>query len=86
MATTVSLIRSWLEQAKENGAIYVIVACDTFDWSNYPVEVGPEDDFYKQHDELDGKNMQMIVEVYDLSMDLDAQLAERRAHHPPPKP
>lgn len=29
----------------------------------------------------DGKNMQIVMEVYDLSLDLEAQLREERAYH-----
>jgi hypothetical protein len=83
VAATRDDIQGWLLRAKANGAAYVIVACDTYDWDDYPIEVGPDDDFYKKYANVDGRDMQRIVEVYDLSLDLGAQLNERRAYHPP---
>lgn len=32
---------------------------------------------------MSAKGIDLVVEVYDLSMDLEAQLAEHRAYHPP---
>ena len=81
MATTQQDIRDWLHEGKRKGATHVIVACDTFDHSDYPVYVMPGEDIAKRAAALDGPNMQRVMEVYDLSLDLEAQLREERAYH-----
>jgi hypothetical protein len=73
----------WFDRGIEEGARYLIVACDTFSYDDYPVFVKENENFYKKYDELDGKNMQKIMEVYDLKMDKETQLNEQRAHHQP---
>lgn len=83
--TTRDEIRWWLTDAFRKGATYVIVVCDTFDHSDYPVRVGAVANFWDLHDSHSG-SMQRVVEVYDLSLDLEAQLAEFRAYHCPPRP
>lgn len=82
MPTTKDDIRIWLNRAKEKGADFLIVVCDTYDWSDYPAYV-TEEGFAKRYKELDGENMQKVMEVYDLSLDWGSQLNERRAFHYP---
>jgi hypothetical protein len=82
MSTTKYDIRTWLNRAKEKDAEFLIVVCDTYDWSDYPVYVTAEQ-FAERYNELNGKNMQEIMEVYDLSLDWEMQLNERRAFHYP---
>ena len=79
MGTTRDDIRSWLQRAKSEGATHVIVVCDTYDHEDYPVEVKPGEDVRKKFDEYNGKNMQRVMEVYNLSLDIDKQLLEHRA-------
>lgn len=83
--TTQEDIREWLREGKKEGATHVIVACDTFDWSDYPIYCAGPAECWKQYDAHDGKNMQKVMEVYDLSLDLNRQLNEIRAVHLPPK-
>jgi hypothetical protein len=75
-------IRSWLLEGKNAGASYVIVACDTFDYEDYPVFVGPNDSFGAAISRA-STNMQRPMEVYDLSLDFESQLNEYRAWHSP---
>ena len=86
MMTTADQIRGWLQLAMGQDATHVIVVCDDFDHSDYPVIVGPEEDFWELYDSHNGKNMQRVMEVYDLSLDIETQLAEVRAKHYPPRP
>lgn len=79
MGTTRDDIRRWLERGKDEGATHVIVMCDTFDYGDYPEYVMPGQDARKIVKKLDGKNMAKLVEVYNLSMDWEEQLAEFRA-------
>lgn len=79
MATTRDAIRSWLQRGKDRGATHVVVACDTFDWSDYPVFVMPGEDARAIADKHNGPNMTKLMEVYKLDMDWDQQLTERRS-------
>lgn len=77
--TTPAEVKTWLERGKVEGATHVIVACDTFDHEDYPVFVKPTENVHEKFAALDGKNMQRVMEVYNLSMDIDAQLQQFRA-------
>lgn len=79
MSTTPDVLKSWYERGKAEGATHLIVVCDTFDHEDYPVFVKPGEDVREKAREYDGKNMQRIMEVYDLSLDAESQLAEKRA-------
>ena len=77
--TTKQDIREWLEEGQEQGATHVIVMCDTFEWSDYPVFVSPNEKVRKVEKKKKKGNMQKVMEVYNLSMDLNEQLNEFRA-------
>lgn len=77
-ASRVDII-GWIAEGKELGATHVIVACDMFDYENYPIFVMPGES--ARDKAPDGSNMQSVDEVYDLRMDTDKQLAEHRAFH-----
>lgn len=85
MAADKSLIRTWLYEAKERGTRYLIVVCDTFDYEDYPVHIGPDEDFWIRYTEYNGTNMQRIMEVYDMKVDIEQQLSEHRVMHCPPQ-
>jgi len=57
----------------------MIVVCDTFDYEDYPVFVGKDEDVRAVEKEYDGINMQKVMEVYNLKINIDAQLNEKRA-------
>ncbi len=81
MSTTQKDIKEWLQRAKKNKATHVIVVCDTFDWEDYPVEVKSTENIHKRIAEYDGKNMQKIMEVYNLNLDIEKQLNEGRSYN-----
>ncbi len=81
MGTSQDTIRIWLENAKAKNATHLIVVCDTFDWSDYPVLVAANEDVRSVAASFQGKNMQKVMEVYSLSIDIDTQLSEFRAFH-----
>ena len=81
MAASREDIRGWLNRGKDNGATHVVVVCDTFDHDDYPVFVMPGQDARAVADEHNGKNMQRVMEVYNLSMDITEQMNEHRAFH-----
>lgn len=77
---TQSDIRKWLERGKSQpGCTHVIVVCDTSDFEDYPVFVMEGEDVRKVYDRYNGPNMQMVIEVYNLSMDIETQLNEHRS-------
>jgi ABC-type sulfate/molybdate transport systems ATPase subunit len=78
--TTQADIRKWLERGKsKSGCTHVIVACDTFDYEDYPVFVMEGEDVHEVYEKYNGSNMQTVMEVYNLSMDIEKQLNERRS-------
>lgn len=79
--TTKEEIKIWLERGKAKGATHVISVCDTFDYEDYPVFVMPNENAKDKAYEYSAKSMQRINEVYDLSLDIEAQLNEKRAFH-----
>ena len=85
MGTTRQDIEGWLQWGLADGDDYCIVVCDTFDHSDYPVFTNTQQ-FWTEYDRHDGKNMQRIVEVYDLGQPLEPQLDAHRAANCPPRP
>ncbi len=73
-------IRGWLMRGKDKGATHVIIVCDTFDWTDYAVYVMPGKSVAKQL-KRNGKNMQQVMEVYNLALPLEPQLDEHIAWH-----
>ena len=78
MVATRDDIQRWFDEGKQKGATHMIVACDTFDWDDYPVFVMPGQDARKRAEYYDGPNMQRLMEVYNLALDRDPQLNRRR--------
>lgn len=78
MPTSQDDICRWLKRA-DKAATHMLVVCDTFDWSDYPVYIMPDQDIRAEADKRNGPNMTKLMEVYNLSMDLETQLAEHRS-------
>lgn len=79
MGITIDDIERWLEEGKEEGATHVIVACDTFDYEDYPINVMPNEDV---HEKVAGyrqglHSMQKVMGVYNLSKDWNKQLKKK---------
>jgi hypothetical protein len=81
MGTSKAELREWFNEGVKMGATHMIVVCDTFDYEDYPVFVPPDLSVRDEVNNSDGNNMQRVMEVYDLSMDREAQIAEVRAFH-----
>ena len=84
--TTKNEIRQWLEEGVRQGATNCIVVTDTFNYEDYPVFVMPGEDVRAKESEYrnaDGsdKEMQRVMEIYDLSNALEPQLDEPRTMH-----
>ncbi len=81
MAASKEQIREWVERGVKTNATHVIIVYDRWDYEDYPVYV---DQGQSVHDEVarrDGKEMLKVMEVYNLSMDIESQMNEYRAWH-----
>jgi hypothetical protein len=56
---------------------FMLIVCDTFDYEDYPVFC-MESEYSERFNHYDGKNMQKIMESYNLKMDMEAQLGRSR--------
>lgn len=81
MAASQNQIRQWIERGIEMGATHVIVVVDTFDHEDYPVFVKPNESVKTRISYYQGASMQDVMEVYNLSMDIESQINEYRAWH-----
>lgn len=79
MAASRDDIRSWFDRGVDQKATHLIVVCDTYDHDDYPVYVISGDDAREKYKEYSGKNMQRVMEVYDLSKPRDEQMNQHRA-------
>jgi hypothetical protein len=75
-------IAGWWEEGKAKEADFMIVVCDTFDHDDYPVFTNRAN-FWTEYDHYADKNMQRIMEVYDLSKSWASQQNGRVANTPP---
>jgi hypothetical protein len=83
MGTTQKEISEWFDRGLAQGATRMIVVCDTFGNEDYPSYVMPDQDVRNVAENQYGfpnmKNMQRVMEVYDLRKDKATQLNEHRA-------
>ena len=78
MAASKACVSEWFDRGIGQGATHLLVVCDTFDHEDYPVFAHGDPAALERYDALDGKNMQRVMEVYDLRDDKDGQLNQRR--------
>lgn len=74
--TTKNDIRNWLDNGEAIGATHVLIVCDNFSNEDYPVYVMELDDIHEKIQQYHHKNMQKIMEIYNLSLNIDAQLRQ----------
>lgn len=79
MGTTREEIREWLERGKNDGALFMIVAMDTYDGEAYPVYVLKGADPKTEVERLRKEAMTRVMEVYSYGRDLEEQLGSGRA-------
>ncbi len=80
MGTTREDIQRWLDQGLDMPSVtHMLVIWDTFDHEDYPVYVTEDQLCQEIFEEYDQKNMQKVMEIYDLRGDLVEQLAATRA-------
>lgn len=77
-------IKSWLTNGgyfaveRPENCSHMLVVCDTFDWSDYPVFVLRGQDVNEKIKEY-SKNMQKVMEVYSYDLPLQQQLDSQKA-------
>ena len=78
MALTKDTIREWLQRCPINTG-HMFVVLDKYEWEEYPVYIPRDADVSEKVKELDGPNMQKIMEIYDISEDWEYQINVTRA-------
>lgn len=81
MAASKEQIREWVERGIQRGATHVIIVYDSWDHEDYPAYVGPSESVQERLSYYQNRDMCRVMEVYNLSMDIEAQLEEYRAWH-----
>ena len=79
MGITMETLKRWFQRGVEQEATHLIVVCDTFDWEDYPVYVTKEQNVHEVEEHYKNSSMQKVMEVYNLKMDMDTQMAEHRS-------
>jgi hypothetical protein len=76
-------IRGWLIDGIKKGATHCLIIYDSWDYENYPRYVMPGEDVYEITKEYEKEylTVERLMEIYNLSMDIDKQLKEDRAMH-----
>ena len=82
MSASLEELKLWFRAGVKNGKEFMIVVTDTFSHSNHPV-YSSEEYFAEEYRKHNGKNMQVIEEVYNLKMDEESQMKQRRARNYP---
>lgn len=77
MAATKEDIEGWFKRGVSAGKAYMIVICDTFDYSDYPTYFDTAD--AARTGKANPGEMQKVMEVYDLNADMAEQMAQHRA-------
>lgn len=79
MAASKEDIRRWLQSAKQNAKnTHVVIVTDTWDYDDYPVNVSSDEKVQDVIANYRGKSMQSVMEVYNLSLDIEEQLFQHR--------
>lgn len=81
MAASYEDISEWFDKGVGMGATHMIVICDTYDHSDYPLYVmkGTKKIVEKKiKANSHSHTMQRVMEVYDLHMDKEAQMNQHR--------
>lgn len=79
--TTKAEIGEWFDRGVKESKKHMLIMCDTFDHSDYPVYTMTDAECIAKKN--NPGEMQRVMEVYDLSYDKLAQMAESRAMHFP---
>lgn len=73
---------SWLKEAINRNSAFLMVGYDTFDCQDYPIFCETAGECLQEIENYRNSS-DRIIEIYDMSMDLESQISEYRAYHPP---
>lgn len=80
--TTKSQIKEWFDIGVENGATHMIVACDTFNYTDFPVWVTKEISIYDAIAAYDDeKRFLKIMEIYKMELGWEVQSSRERVRN-----
>jgi hypothetical protein len=79
MITTKDDLSRWFDEGLAQGATHLIVVCNTFSDEDYALYVEACEDVHIVVNAHDGVNWQEVIEVFNLSVDKNTQLAQERA-------
>jgi hypothetical protein len=77
--TTKDDLSIWFDEGLAQGYTHLIVVCNTFSDEDYPLYVEAYEDVQLVVKANDGVNLQEVIEVYNLSVDKNCQLAQERS-------
>lgn len=86
IAASKSKIQEWFLSGVGNGYKYMLIIYDRMEYpddSDSPYYCESAEDAEKAIDEFRSDALSEVMEVYDLLMDMEAQLSEKRAWHLP---
>ena len=82
MTATRKEIKGWVDELFANPEYtHLVVACDTWDYDNYPVFVKQGEDVREVYNEHVKGDFNKVDEVYSRNHDRDEQMREWRALH-----
>ncbi len=80
--TTKQQISEWFDNGVNEDEEFMLIVCDTFDHIDYPSYVSGKA-FKDRFEYYNGKNMQRIIEAYNLKMAKQEQLDQDRCMNKP---
>ena len=76
MSTSSETLQTWFDIGAEDGKAYMLVFCDTYDHSDYPVYADTKEEAEARSENLN--SMERLMEVYDLNADKASQFQGNR--------
>jgi hypothetical protein len=81
MAATKDRIQLWFREGLSKDAHHMLVITDTYEYDDYPVYVMKNEDTKKKIKEIRENESQVVQAIFDLSLDMQEQLKEKRPYH-----
>ena len=70
-------LEEWFDRGVEVGAAFMIVVCDTYDHSDFPVFKHTAEGAWASYESYRARSMYRVMEVYNLREDRDEQTSSR---------
>lgn len=77
MAATLAEIHGWFDEGKAQESTHMLVICDSYDHEDYPVYAHSKEEAQSEFEKYNNKNMQKVMEVYDLRKPFHTQTRGR---------